>query len=292
MAAKRQALTKKTSNKRLRDIARAIPGHLAPLIPGLESFQSYETGNMTDDLTTRPPGLEPHYDIEHFVPEDELGYRGVSGDPQIPHGLGDSTVCPQQPDLQQCEARLQTAVLPDRAAPTPPHNNNQQASVSASYVDASRHPELKRNHTKQYQSIADCMPLLMYHELEAPTTKTFPVKTRVPNIILTPSSPIRTGTASRYDVFENSLLIPPPMCYKKKERRRQEEVDQGRMVELVRRRSLRSFSQVESPNRVQVAVKPVRNYGNPSNVDVPRRARRQVEPVVSSFEKYAYRLFG
>lgn len=289
MAAKRQALTEKKSNKSLKDIARAIPGHLAPLVPGLESFQAYDTKEITDGLTTRPPGLEPHYDIEHFVPEDELGYRGVSGDPQIPLGLGDPTILP---DLQRRDTRLQAAVLPNLASPSHTHNSNQQASVSASYVDVSRHPELKRNHTKQHQNIADCMPLLMYHELEAPTTKGFPVKTPIPNITLTPSSPTRTGTDTRYDVCESSLLIPPPMCNKKKERRRQEEADQGRMVELVRRRSLSSFTEVENPNRVQVGVKPVRNYGDPSNVDVPRRARRIVEPVVSSFEKYAYRLFG
>lgn len=298
-ASNRRTLTKKAPKKSLKGIAKAIPGHFAPLIPGLESFQANETKYMNNDLTTGAAGLEPHYDIEHFVPEDEQGYRGVLMDPSRSHSTRKYTVRPKHIDRQRRTAKSQTAIASATVSPTHAYSHGQRASVLASYVNRLRHRESMPDHANHDRIIANSVAPLSHIELEAHTTKTPSVKRQIPKIIITPSSP--TTIDFKFDVFDNTSLTLPPICYKKKERKRQAKADEGKMVELRRSRSLNSFdsveapnsfSKVEAPNRVQSDIEPTRSRGSFSNVDVNRRVRRNVEKAPSPFESYAYSLFG
>lgn len=278
-AAKRRTPTKKLSKRSPKGIAKAIPGHLTPLIPGLESIQAHETKNMTDDLTTRAVGLEPHYDCEHFAPEDEQGYRGVVMEALRSYNARRFTI---RPNRQRRKAESRTAAALNTRSPIYAYSHSHQASATvASYV---RHHELTPDHTYQSRVIVDCVA---HHELEAPNPKLAFVRTQIPKIVITPSSP--TLVDFKFDVFDNMKLTPPPICYKRKERRHQVTADRERMLELVGSRSLGSFGNIDAADGMQSDVEPIRRGGSIGNVGVHRRVRRGVEPV---FERYAYSLFG
>jgi len=278
---------KKKSNNSPEGIAKAIPGHLAPLIPGLESLQATETKNTTNDTPTRAPNLEPHYDIEHFVPDEEKGYRGVLSRPLASHKVGSFAVRPQRIHLGRHKNDSQTAVAPYRASLIREYCHGQRVSVTARYVNTLRHRETMPDHTNQDQIDKDGVASLkLCSELEDPTPRSSP--RNIPKIIVTPSSPANIGFD--FDVFDSTSLTPPAVCFKKTERRRQAKAEQNRMVELLRSRSPSIFSSVGFPNGLQVNEEPNWNAGSFSNDDVPKRVQRNVEPILSPFERYAYNL--
>lgn len=291
-AVKTRTPTKKKSNNCLKSIAKAIPGHLSPFIPGLDSSKAIETKNTTNELTTRAPGLEPHYDIEHFIPEDEEEYRGLLGNPLSSHNPDIFAIPPPHINLQRRNAALRKAVSFDTGSLIQACSQGQPVSITAKYVDTMRHREMVPRHMKQDSSAAELVGSLGCVELEAPTTKRPAVQ--VPRITVTPSSPAHVD--DNVDAFDNTLLRAPPVCFKKKERKRQAKADRNRMLALLRRRSPSSFNRVELPGTElvgeQVGLQRSQNPRNFSNVDKSRRKRRNVKPPMVPFERYAYSLFG
>lgn len=262
---KQKAPIKKLSKRNLK-------GFTSHLVPSSQSSQPHDTRHTNDDLTNRAVGLEPHYDIEHFIPEEDgRGYRGV---------LQRSPVRPKHINSQRRNVETRSVIPPTPASPTHTYNYSQGASATmASYVHTTRDRETIPNPTNHipYPYLTD------HYELAAPSPKNPFIRDRIPKISITPSSP--TIPEFKFDVLDNSRLAPPPICYKRKERRRQVRADEARMMELLRSRRAGSFD----ATGMQMDVRPITHVGGTGKGGVQKRVRRGVEPC---FERYAYSLFG
>lgn len=274
--AKSRVLTRERPKNKDKNSVKVIPSHLAPLIPGLESFQALEIHAKSDDQKAQNRVLEPHYDIEHFVPVGESGYRGVTNDPLRTNKLGLFNFGTKKL-FKRRKAKLESEVNSDTASLVPASGHGLRLAVTPDYVVTLRCRELTPDHTDQDPISAEYAALLRCEQYPSGD---------VPEIVITPSPPLDIDL--NFGIFDNTLLRPPPVCFKKKHRRRQAHAEEVRMLKLLWRNSPSGCDRLVQPMSSGASRAPEL----PGTAEASSKTKSNIEPPVSALDRYAYSLFG